>query len=171
MTTTLPSNHAERQLPLRQLALSTTCPLTRALATQELHRLTDIENRERVQISLALEAQSRASQTTHRPPIKCGLRNAKDHAVGFKMEGHWFFDKLHEKDAKKLQKLIDEWVSAFGQELSRALAFKLAGAGKNLKQALKFFKCEVFLDLPQEVRLASGDKITKAVEAQIEKGV
>ena len=143
-TPTLPSNHAERQRPLRTKLETETDPLVRELLSERLRLLVKQENAERVSFSLSADSSYRASRFTNQAPIPCGLRNARDNP-GFKQEEHWFFSRLNEKDAKALQRMTDQWVKNFGIPLPRALALKLAGAGRTLNQALNFFNCGVFL--------------------------
>jgi len=162
-TTTLPSNHAERQRPIRLRLETETDPLVRELLLERLHLLVKQENAERVSFSLSADSSYRATRLTHQAPIPCGLRNARDNP-GFKQEDHWFFSRLNEKDAKALQKMTDQWTKNFGIPLPRALALKLAGAGRTLNQALNFFNCGVFLQIPAEARLANAGNILKVVE-------
>ena len=162
-TPTLPSNHAERQRPIRLRLETETDPLVRELLLERLHLLVKQENAERVSFSLSADSSYRASRFTHQAPIPCGLRNARDNP-GFKQEDHWFFSRLNEKDAKALQKMTDQWTKNFGIPLPRALALKLAGAGRTLNQALNFFNCGVFLQIPSEARFASAVKILEVIE-------
>lgn len=160
---TLPSNHAERQQPLRSRLEVETDPLIRGLLLERLRLLVNQENAERVSFSLSADSSYRASRFTNQVSIPCGLRGARDNP-GFKSEDHWFFSRLNEKDAKALQRMTDQWTKNFGIPLPRALALKLAGAGKTLLQALNFFNCGVFLQIPSEARLASARKILEVIE-------
>lgn len=160
------SVHALRQLPLRSLATTSQCPLTRALATEKLSALVREENRQRVTLSLARDAAHRSTSNTHPVPIKCGLRNAAG-TPGFVAQEHWFFDRLTEKEAKRLQRVINEWNSTFGTSIERPLALSLANAGKNLKAALTVWNLQVFLEVPEEVR--KGPHALKIKEVIVKK--
>lgn len=154
MTTNCPipaSVHSARQAPLRHLASTSQCPLTRSLATEKLASLVREENRQRVSLSLQRDTTSRSTRLPHPTPIKCGLRNSQSNP-GFKPEEHWFFSRLTEKEAKRLQRIVDEWTLAFGTSIERPLALALANAGKSLKAALVVFELQVFLEVPEAVR-------------------
>lgn len=166
-TTTLPSNHSERQRPIRLRLETETDPLVRELLLERLRLLVKLENAERVSFSLSADSSYRASRLPHPASIPCGLRNARENP-GFKQEDHWFFSRLNEKDAKALQRMTDQWTKNFGIPLPRGLALKLAGAGRTLNQALAFFNCGVFLQIPSEARLANAGNILKVVEKKTE---
>lgn len=169
----LPSNHSDAQRHIRHRLAHETDPLLIRLLTTELHRLTALENRERVHIALERDRSfaltQSASASRHEVPIPCGLRGARDNP-GFKQEEHWFYSRLSEREAKLMQKMTDQWVKNFDVPLPRALAIKLAGAGRTLMQALQFFNCAVFLQIPEEARRANGKQILAVVESKTKEG-
>ncbi len=145
----------QRAETLHQLSIASSSVVRDALQAH-LQRLTLQENALRVRVSLSRDR----ILTSSTAPVRCALRfDTSPHILP---ASHWSFDETADKENRERNRILTRLHKLFGAAPERAVIISIHRLG-GIKKAFETFNLDVFLSLPEDIRLSRGAFIIQAI--------